>query len=164
MKTDFLRTIAYLAVCLFHIGLVVDASAQEKQETKLAFTKHFQETVFDITGKAKFSVEILLDDKEYKKLGKDVVGIVIHDARDQDVEKAVIAINFRNLETGEYAKEKPVVKERGDGLYVVSDLNLKKEGRWKLSITVKKGSDEDRAEFVFPDVLKNPLPKGRYNP
>ncbi len=164
MKTDFLKTVAYLVFCLLLIGPVVDASAKEKQEAKIFFTKHFNETVFDITAKAKFSIEILLDDKEYKKLGKDVIGIVIHDARDQDVEKAVISLDFRNMETGEPAKEAPVVKERGDGLYLVSNLDLKKEGRWKLAITVKKGSEEDSAQFIFPDVLRNRLPAGRYNP
>lgn len=156
-----LKTVVSMIFCLLLLGFAMNASAQEKKQ---AFTKHFKETVFDITSKAKFSVEILLDDNEYKKLGKNVVGIVIHNASDEDVEKAVISMDFRNLETGEPAKEKPVVKERGDGLYIVSDLDLKKEGRWKLSITVKKGSEEDSVQFVFPDVLKNRLPAGRYNP
>ncbi len=161
---DFLKAFASLIFCFLLAGVVVEASAQENQEAKPTFTKHFQETLFEITSKAKFSVEILLDDKEYKKLGKDVVGIVIHDARNQDVEKAVLAIDLRNLDTGEPAVDKPVVKERGEGLYIVSNLDLKKGGRWKLAITVKKGSDEDKAQFVFPDVLKNPLRAGRYNP
>ena len=162
MKANSLfKTSASLIFCFLLFGFAMNASAQEKKQ---AFTKHFKETVFDITSKAKFSVEILLDDKEYKKLGKDVVGIVIHSARDEDVEKAVISIDFRNLETGEPAKEKPIVKERGDGLYIVSDLDLKKAGRWKLSVTVKKDSDEDSVQFLFPDVLKDRLPAGRYNP
>lgn len=161
---DLFKTIASLVFCLVLAVFLMDASSEEKREAKQAFTKHFQETVFDITSKAKFSVEILLDDKEYKKLGKDVVGIVIHNARDEDVEKAVITLDFRNLETGEPAADKPVMKERGDGLYTVSDLDLRKKGGWKLVVTVKKDSEEDSAQFLFPDVLKNPLPKGRYNP
>ncbi len=165
MKANGLfRIIASLVFCLVLAVFVMYASAEEKREAKQAFTKHFQETVFDITSKAKFSVEILPDDKEYKKLGKDVVGIVIHDARDADVEKAVITIDFRNLETDEPAADKPVVKERGEGLYIVSNLDLSKKGRWKLVVTVKKDSVEDSAQFLFPDVLRNPLPKGRYNP
>src|SRR5271169_5702966 len=50
---------------------------------KTLFTKHFQNTLFDVTEHAAYSVEILLDDKEYK-IGKNVVGIVIHDANDKD--------------------------------------------------------------------------------
>ncbi len=165
MKADrSFKTFVSVIFCFSLAWFVIDSLAQEKQEAKQAFTKHFQETVFDITAKAKFSVEILLDDREYKKLGKDVVGIVIHDARDQDVEKAVISLDFRNLETGKPAEETPVVKERGDGLYIVSNLDLRKKGRWKLMVMVKKSSGEDSVEFLFPDMLRNPLPKGRYNP
>jgi len=36
------------------------------------FTKHFNQSLFNITDKGLFSVEILLDDMEYPKLGKDV--------------------------------------------------------------------------------------------
>jgi hypothetical protein len=154
----------FMGVCLLQSWSALETSAQEEREMKHAFTKHFKETLFDITTKAKFSVEILLDDREYKKLGKDVIGIVIHGSRDEDVEKADIAIDFRNLDTGETAVEKPVVKEKGDGLYTVSNLDLKKDGRRQLTITIKKGKVEDSARFLFPDVLKNRLPAGRYNP
>jgi hypothetical protein len=165
MKTIFSGLIsALLGCCLVLTGFVTNATAQANKDVKRAFTKHFKETLFDITAKAEFSIEILLDDKEYNKLGKDVVGIVIHNFHDADVEKAAIIIDFRNPDTGEPAAEKPVVKERGDGLYIVSNLDLKKEGRWKLTITVKKGAIEDSAQFLFPDALKSRLPAGRYNP
>jgi hypothetical protein len=165
MKTIFSGLIsALLGCCLLLAGFATDASAQEGKEAKRSFTKHFKDTLFDITAKAQFSVEILLDDKEYKKLGKDVIGLVIHDSHDQDVEKAAITIDFRNPDTGQPAAETPVVKEKGDGLYTVSNLDLKKEGRWKLTVTVKKGTTEDSVQFLFPEVLKNRLPAGRYNP
>jgi hypothetical protein len=165
MKTIFSGLIsALLGCCLVLAGLVTNATAQENKDAKRAFTKHFKETLFDITAKAEFSIEILLDDKEYNKLGKDVVGIVIHNFHDADVEKAAIIIDFRNLETGEPTTGAPVVKEKGDGLYTVSNLDLKKEGRWKLTITVKKGTVEDSAQFLLPDGLKSRLPAGRYNP
>ena len=152
----------FMVFCLLQTWSALETSAQEEREVKHAFTKHFKETLFDITTKAKFSVEILLDDREYKKLGKDVIGIVIHNSRDEDVEKADIAIDFRNLDTGETAI--PVVKEKGDGLYTVSGLAVHKEGRWKLTITVKKGTVEDNTKFLFPEVLKDRLPAGKYNP
>ena len=155
---------AFLVICLLTAGSAVNVSAHEHKDLQAAFTKHFKETLFDITTKAGFSVEIVLDDREYKKLGKDVVGIVIHNSHDEDVEKAAIAIDFRNLDTGETAAEKPVVKEKGDGLYTVSGLDVHKEGRWKLTITIKKGKVEDSARFLFPDVFKDRLPPGRYNP
>lgn len=46
----------------------VDANLAENK----LFTKYFQESLFDITGRALYSVEVLLNDKEYE-LGKNVM-------------------------------------------------------------------------------------------
>lgn len=163
MKTIYPALIsAFLGFCLLSAGSAVNVSSQERKDVKAAFTKHFKETLFDITINAEFSIEILLDDREYKKLGKDVIGIVIHNSHDEDVEKAAVAIDFMNLDTGETAI--PIVKEKGNGLYIVSGLDVHKEGRWKLTITIKEGKVEDSARFLFPDVFKDRLPAGRYNP
>lgn len=149
---------------LLGLGLLLTwAAPYVHAEEKRVFTKHFKETLFDVTKNAEYSVEILLDDKEYD-IGKDVIGIVIHNAKDHDVENAAIAIDFRNLETGQPAPGEPVVKEKGDGLYTVSGLDLQREGRWKLTLTVKKDGLEDSVEFLFPEVLKKKWPAGRYNP
>lgn len=144
-------------------GLASHVRAEADKGTKRIFTKHFQETLFDISDKAEYSIEILLDDKEYK-IGKDVIGIVVHNARDQDVEKAAISIDFRNLDTGRPTTQTPVVKEKGEGLYLVSDLDLKKEGRWRLLIRVKKDGIEDSVQFLLPDALKTLHPAGKYSP
>lgn len=152
-----------LGLGLMMTGFALSADAGQDEDAKRVFTKHFKETLFDVTEKAEFSVEILLDDKEYK-IDKDVIGIVIHNARDHDVEKAAIRIDFRNLDTGRPMAQEPLVKEKGDGLYTVSNLDLKKEGSWKLTITVKKDTAEDSAHFLFPEVLQKRWPAGRYNP
>ena len=130
---------------------------------KTLFTKHFQDTLFDITEHAAYSVEILLDDKEYK-IGKNVIGIVIHDAHDKDVSGADIIFILKDLLTGKNSPVTPVTRDEGNGLYIVSGLDLQKEGKWELAITVKKGRIEDRVKFVLPDALKAHLPKGRYSP
>jgi len=124
---------------------------------KIKFTKHFNESLFGITEKGEFSIEILPDDKEYK-IGKDVIGIVVHDKNDSDVENAEIKISHTDME------KTPVIKEKGDGLYVVSNLNIKREGKWRLHISVKKKIKEDNATFIFPDVLNKRLPAGKYDP
>jgi hypothetical protein len=151
------------------VGLVGTAAASSDygvsaEVSKRVFTKHFSGTFFDITKNAEFSIEILPDDAEYKKLGKGVVGIVIHDARNHDVEKAAVAIRVVDLDAGRQEAGTPVVKERGDGLYTVSGLDLKKKGRWRLAITVTKDGVEDGVEFLFPDALKSRWPAGLYNP
>jgi hypothetical protein len=130
---------------------------------KKLFTKHFQETLFDITGHASYSVEVLLDDKEHK-IGKDVIGIVVHDAHDEDVVGAGLTIIHKNLATNGKASGTLTVTDKGNGFYIVSGLDLQRDGRWELAITVKKDGVEDRVKFVLPDALKKRVPKGRYSP
>ena len=164
MKLFFPKTLsAVLGIGILLTGLALHVQAEPEKSTKRIFTKHFQETLFDISKNAEFSIEILLDDKEYK-IGKNVIGIVLHNARDKDVEKAAISIDFRNSDTSRPAAQTPVVKEKGEGLYIVSDLDLKKEGRWRLTVKVKKDGIEDSVQFLLPDVLKTLHPAGKYSP
>ena len=148
----------------FSLPVAGPADAQGFATTeKKTFTKHFEKTLFDITGHSAYSVEVLLDDKEYK-IGKDVVGIVIHDAHDEDVKAAELTIVHKNLATSEKAPGTPIVEDKGNGLYIISNLNLQREGRWELAITIKKNGVEDRVKFILPDALKERLPKGKYSP
>ena len=152
---------------VFLLSLLVPlcAGAQDNHghTGKKLFTKHFQETLFDITEHAIYSVEVLLDEKEYK-IGKNVIGFVLHNDRDEDVLAARLTIVLKNLQTGEKAPGTITVTDKGNGLYIVSGLNLQREGRWELVITAQKGKAEDRVLFVFPDALKERHPKGRYSP
>ena len=151
-----------LAFSLFVIG---PAAAHEDHGPtgKKLFTKHFQETLFDITGHALYSVEVLLDDKEHK-IGKNVIGVVVHDAHDEDVAGAGLTIIHKNLASNGKASGTLAVTDKGNGLYIVSGLDLQRDGRWELAITVKKDSVEDGVKFVLPDALKKLVPKGRYSP
>jgi hypothetical protein len=130
---------------------------------KKLFTKHFRQTLFDITAHADYSVEVLLDDKEYP-IGKDVSGIIIHNSHDEDVKGADLTIIQKDLATGEDVPLKLAVTDKHNGLYIISGLDLKREGKWELLITVKKDGVQDGVAFVFPDVLKQFYPKGRYSP
>ncbi|MEK6599895.1 MAG: hypothetical protein AABY52_06110, partial [Deltaproteobacteria bacterium] len=123
---------------------------------KAKFTKHFNESLFRITEKEEFSIEVLLDDKEYK-IGKGVIGIVVHDKNDDDVKIADIKISYQDM------KESPVVTEKGHGVYVVSNLNIKREGKWELNIKLKQYRKKDEATFTFPDALNKLLPAGEYS-
>jgi hypothetical protein len=134
-------------------------SAREKP----LFTKHFQNSLFDVTEHAVYSMEILLDDQEYK-IGKNVIGIVIHNARDEDVPGAQVTFLFKDLIADKNSLVTPIVTDKGNGLYIVSGLDLQKEGKWELTITVKKDRIEDIVKFVLPDALKSRVPKGRYSP
>jgi hypothetical protein len=135
------------------------APATEKE----LFTKHFQQTLFDITAHADYSVEVLLNDREYP-IGKDVTGIIIHNLHDEDVRGADLTIVQKDLATGENVPLKLAVTDKHNGLYIVSGLDLKRKGKWELLITVNKDGVQDSVTFVFPDVLKQFYPKGRYSP
>lgn len=132
-------------------------------EEKTFFTKHFKESLFNISEKGEFSIEILPDEKEYK-IGKGVIGIVIHNKHDEDVEGADINIIVVDEQGRDIAGTPFIIKEKGEGLYTAANLSLGREGRWQLRINVKKKKIEDSAVFAFPDVAKERLPAGRYSP
>jgi len=148
MKSIILASFAILlcvAVSFGHSG---------KHEGSAKFTKHFNETLFAITEKGQVSIEVLLDEKEYK-IGSDMIGIVIHDSRDEDVEETKVLVTVS--ETAEPLK----VKEKGGGLYLVPGSGLPKQGRWELRISVKKGQIDDRVTFSFPSAMAKRLPAGK---
>lgn len=147
----------FLAILM---GLCLLTASVANAEGKTKFTKHFNESLFNITEKGEFSIEILLDEKEYK-IGKNVIGIVIHNKHNEDVEGADIQITLTN-EQGQNITGSPVVKEKGEGLYTVANLNIQREGRLELKIRVKKKDIIDSAGFVFPDVTKERFPAGKY--
>lgn len=163
MKTMIARTFVALAVVSILTLPPVSAQAEEGSGGKRIFTKHFQETLFDISQNASYSTEILLDEKEYK-IGKNVIGIVIHNAKDEDTKGAVITFSYKNLDTNEDAPDKPVITDKGNGLYIISGLDLQKEGRWELGITVEKDGVKDQVTFILPDALKSRHPGGKYSP
>ena len=141
------------------------AGSHEGHDTteKVLFTKHFHESLVDVTERAAYSLEVLLDDNEYK-IGKDVIGIVVHDNKDADVIGAELIIAHKDLATGKTATGTLTVTDKKNGLYIVSGLDLKREGKWELLITVTKTGAADSVKFIFPDVLKNRPSKGKYSP
>lgn len=154
--------IAVLLLCLLVVPLAKAHEGHDSGEKKL-FTKHFQETLFDITPHAAFSVEVILNNDEYK-IGQNVIGIVVHNAKDEDVVGAKLTFGLKNIKTGAMVDSPVSITDKHNGLYIVSGLDLKKKGRWELSVTVKKGDTEDGVKFDLPEVLKKPYPAGRYSP
>ena len=136
-------------------------SEQQPEQKKVRFTKHFNESLFQISGKGEFSVEIMLDDKEYPKLGKNVMGIVVHNKNDEDVEGADLKIVLLG-DQGQDITGSPVIKEKGDGLYTVAGLDLGKEGKGELKVMIKKKKVEDTAVFALPSAMKELFPAGKY--
>ncbi len=159
------KLMSAVASLVFVFGLFAAGHADEGHGPgkKKIFTKHFQNTLFDIAEHGAYSVEVLLDDSEHK-IGKGVVGMVVHGEKDTDVAGAKLTIVHKNLDTGEPAPGPVTSSDKENGLYIVSGLNLQRDGRWELSVNVRKGDVEDNVKFIFPDALKNRHPKGKYSP
>ena len=159
------RSVVFSAVLVVCLLAVAAANAHEGHDSggKKLFTKHFRQTLFDITPHAAFSVEVILNNNEYK-IGQNVVGLVVHNDEDEDVVGAGITVGLKNIATGAVADDPVSITDKQNGLYIVSGLDLEREGRWELSVTVKKGDTEDGVKFVLPDALKNPHPAGIYSP
>lgn len=127
------------------------------------FTKHFDRTLFEITLQGHFSIEILLNDSEYP-IGKNVIGVVVHNDRDEDVAGATIGISMDRRDNDQKVVPDIRIIDKKNGLYIVSGLDLPKEYPFSLSLSVKSGGVEDAAVFLFPDSMNDPSPKGRYSP
>lgn len=152
-----------LATITFSLLLLLLASGISNSDSlsgkTAVFTKHFSESLFSIAEKGEVSVEVLLDEKEYK-IGRDVIGIVIHNRHDEDVERAKLQVT---VVPSEGAAALLTVKEKGDGLYTAMGLDVRRTGRWELRIKISKKGIEDSSVFVFPDVIQKRLPPGKYD-
>lgn len=111
------------------------------------FTKHFDESLFKVTERGLFSVELLIK-QEGMKVGRNDFALIIHDNKDRDVEDAVVNIVSRLQEQG--IAVSPVIRNKGYGLYAVENLPISMPGHWELKIEVKKDSVEDSQFFYFP--------------
>lgn len=111
------------------------------------FTKHFDESLFKVTERGLFSVELLIK-QEGLKVGRNDFALIIHDNKDRDVEDAVLNIVSRLQDQG--IAVSPVIRNKGYGLYAVENLHISMPGDWELKIEVKKDSVEDSLFFYFP--------------
>jgi hypothetical protein len=155
------KTVIFVFFIFVVLGIVCfQYSAHSTDKSK--FSKHFNESLFNITDQGYFSVEILLDNKEYAKLGKGVIGIVIHNQYDKDVAGVDVELTSV-MPDGQVNTETPTIKDKGNGLYTVSNINLNKEEQWELKINLKKKKLKDSTSFLFPNVLNKRLPAGKYS-
>jgi hypothetical protein len=138
----------FLALTLF---LPVAALAERQHVTeKGKYTQHFDDSVFAVTDKGEFSVEMLWGGKKLD-VGKNSFDIVIHSKADMDVEGAGITIEPVMPAHGMKA-ERPSISDRGGGLYRVKKLVLQMPGLWQLKVTIKKDAVEDSAVVDLPEV------------
>jgi hypothetical protein len=114
-------------------------------------TKHYEDTLFQTTEKGEFSVEVLLPD-EGIEMGFNKIDVIIHDKKDHDITGADILVTPWMPSMDHGVKEKPVISERGGGLYAVSNLVFSMTGQWEIRVKVVKGDIVDSAAITLPEI------------
>ena len=147
LVTIFITVFLFITGCAGNKVQISDFKRMDKKVGK--FTKHMEESLFKITDKGLFSVEVLLFDGKLN-VGRNAFYIVIHDSKDNDVSEAELKITARMSENDIEAK--PGITGSQPGLYDVNNLELTRAGHWELFIQVRKGNNEDKVVFDFPDV------------
>ena len=137
-----------LAVTMLTFIMAGCVTGQTRNTGKPQFTKHFEDSIFKVTDKELFSVEISPDRKELG-VGDDALGIIIHDANDKDVEGAGLEVSVYIPEESSSPKLLYVAEKAG-GLYSVKKIDLGRKGQWEIRVKVKKGNMEDSVVFYFP--------------
>jgi hypothetical protein len=138
------------------VGLALHTEAPSSISSG-SYTKHYEQSLFEVTEKGLFSVEMVIKEKELK-VGVNTLDIIVHDRRDKDVVGAIVTVTPWMPEMGHGVFEKPFVTERGGGIYSVENIILIMRGRWELKIKIRKEDTEDSVTFDFPDVNVSETP------
>jgi hypothetical protein len=141
MKTALVLIFVLLCPCVVH------AESVDRQVPQ----KHYKESFFKMTDKGLFGIEMVVKGNALKA-GPNMLDIILHDKDDKDVVGADVTVTPWMPSMGHGVFEKPVVTERGGGVYSVTNVNLIMSGNWELRVSVKKDGQEDSAIFDFPDV------------
>lgn len=143
-----MKTFVSFILLIFLISCSTGSNQVHKHD---AFTKHYENSLFKVTEKSMFSVEMVI--KEHGlKTGINMIDLIIHDRDDRDVIGASVTVTPWMPEMGHGVFGKPVVTEKGGGLYTVENIILIMSGHWELRVNLKRGGLEDIAVFDFPDV------------
>lgn len=112
-------------------------------------TKHYEDTLFQVTEKGEFSLEVLLPD-DGLEMGFNKIDIIVHSKKDRDVTSANIIVTPWMPSMDHGVKENVVVSERGGGLYAVSNLVFSMTGQWEIQVKIVDGDTVDSAVIELP--------------
>jgi hypothetical protein len=139
------------AVLLAIVGCAQTKDTSMVHEHTPEVAKHYDQSVAQWTDNKFFTIEMVIPDKELR-MGVNSLGIIVHDKNDKDIPGAEVTITPWMPAMGHGVMEKPVVMERGGGLYSVSNVVLSMTGHWQLQVAVTKDGVQDKAVFDFPEV------------
>ena len=114
-------------------------------------TRHFDESLTKLTDNNLYSLELVVPGKNLM-MGVNTIEIIVHHATGGDVAQADLTVTPWMPSMGHGVMQKPVITERGGGLYSIDNVVLSMTGHWQMQVKVAKDSKEDTAVFDFPEV------------
>ena len=132
-------------------GYATSETAHGEGEAHAPMTKHYGDTLFKVTDDGEFSVEVLLPDQKVE-MGVNKVDIIIHDRNDRDVAGADITVTPWMPSMDHGVMEKPVINEKGGGLYSVTNVVFSMTGEWELRLRISVGSTTDTVAIALPPI------------
>jgi protein SCO1/2 len=111
-----------------------------------------------VTEKGLFTIAVAFNGRELAQ-GANSLTLIIRDKREGYVTGAQVAVTPWLPAGGHGVWEKPVVTDRGEGYYRVENVVLARNGQWDLRVSVRRGTEEDRAVFSFPVGAGNGKPR-----
>jgi len=114
-------------------------------------TKHFDDSLTKLTDKHLYSLELVIPDKNLM-MGVNTVEIIVHHSTGGDVAQAEVTVTPWMPSMGHGVMEKPVITERGGGLYSVDNVIFSMVGHWQLQVGISKDDKVDSTVFDFPEI------------
>jgi hypothetical protein len=105
------------------------------------------------TDKNMFHLEVTVEGKNLA-IGNNSADILVKDTNGKPVTGAYVYVKPHVARHGESTFVKPLVTEKGEGLYNVKNIYLDAQGDWILKVRVRKGDKDDSATFDFPGVKR----------
>ncbi len=115
-------------------------------------TKHFEGSHVSLTDKGLYSIELVVPAKQLS-MGVNSIEVIVHHGAGGDVPGAAVSVKPWMPGMGHGVMEKPIVTERGGGLYSIENVVLSMTGHWQLIVSVDKDGKQDSVTFEFPDVM-----------
>ncbi len=132
-------------------GDTMKGMKQGQSQVEATISKHYDDSLTKMTDNKLYTLEMVIPEK-YLTMGVNTVEIIVHNAEGDDVPQAALTVTPWMPSMGHGVMEKPVVIERGGGLYTIENVVLSMTGAWQLKVKVSKDGGEDTAVFDFPEV------------
>lgn len=114
-------------------------------------TKHYEGSLTTLTADKLYSLELVVPRNEVR-MGVNSLELIVHHGVGGDTPGATVTVVPWMPSMGHGVMEKPVITERGGGVYTIDNVVFSMTGHWQLKVTVDKDGKADSALFDFKEV------------